>query len=171
MHSPFLGGSHMTAHDLDERDRALLELMQEDDRRSYADLGKTVGLSISGVNARLRKLTAAGVIARQAARLDPAAVGLHLCAFLFVVLEGPEHDAPFIAAVQEHPAILECHHVTGDYSYLLKARVPTTSELERLITGDIKKLPGVARTHTVVALSSPKETSALPLDYLTPARR
>jgi Lrp/AsnC family leucine-responsive transcriptional regulator len=156
----------MAGHDLDDLDRALLELVQQDDRLSYADLGKAVGLSISGVNARLRKLTASGVIARYSAQLDPAAVGLHLCAFVHVVLERPEHDAPFIAAVRECPAILECHHVTGDYSYLLKVRVPTTADLERLITHGIKTLPGVARTHTVIALSSPKETAALPLDHL-----
>lgn len=159
------------ATELDDIDRELLRLLQQDDRLSYADLGKAVGLSISGVNARLRKLIAAGIIAEFSARLDPAAIGMRLCAFIHVVLERPEHDEPFIAAVRDNDAILECHHVTGDYSYLLKIRVPTTAELERLITYEIKKLPGVARTHTVIALSSPKETMRLSLDHLGSGER
>ena len=146
---------------MDDTDMALLDALQTDDRASYAQLGESVGLSVSGVNARLKKLIAAGFVTEFAARLDPARVGLDLCAFIQVVLERPEHDAPFIDAVLQNPAILECHHVTGDFSYLLKVRVRNTAALERLITDQVKRLPGVARTYTTIALSSPKETSRL----------
>ncbi|MCC6790203.1 MAG: Lrp/AsnC family transcriptional regulator [Thermomicrobiales bacterium] len=149
--------------ELDRVDRRLLMELQRDDRVSYADLGREVGLSISGVNARLKKLIAAGLVRRFAAQLDPAVAGLDLCAFVQVVLDRPEHDAPFIAAVQAIPAILECHHVTGDFSYLLKVRVRNTAELERLLSAQVKQLPGVNRTHTLIALSSPKETTVLEL--------
>jgi Lrp/AsnC family leucine-responsive transcriptional regulator len=149
--------------DLDVVDRKLLDELQHDDRTSYADLGKRVGLSISGVNARLKKLTAAGLVRRFAAQLDPSAVGLDLCVFVLVVLERPEHDAPFINAVAGIPAILESHHVTGDFSYLLKIRVRNTAALERLLSDHVKRLPGVIRTHTLIALSSPKETTVLDL--------
>jgi Lrp/AsnC family leucine-responsive transcriptional regulator len=153
-------------HDLDSVDIRLLELLQDDDRRSYADLGAEVGLSISGVNARLKKLVASGVIRRFTAQVDPVEVGLDLCAFIQIVLERPEHDRGFLEAVAEIPAILECHHVTGDYSYLLKVRVASTAELEKVISTRIKSLPGVARSHTAIALSSPKETTALDLRSL-----
>ena len=149
--------------DLDEVDIRLLELLQEDDRRSYADLGTEVGLSISGVNARLKKLVTSGIVRRFAAQLDPTEVGLELCAFIQIVIERPEHDRGFLEAVASIPAILECHHDTGDFSYLLKVRVATTAALERLISSQIKSLPGVARSHTAIALSSPKETTALDL--------
>lgn len=147
--------------DFDATDRWLLELLQEDDRRSYAELGAIVGLSISGVNARIRKLVANGVIERFAAQLNPAAVDLDLLAFIHIVLERPEHDGPFVQLVIETPEILECHHVTGDFSYLLKVRVRNTGALEQLITDKIKRLPGVVRSQTVIALSSPKESTAL----------
>lgn len=149
--------------ELDELDIRLLELIQEDDRRSYADLGQEVGLSISGVNARLRKLIASGVIRRFGAQVDPNVVGLGLCAFVEVMLDRPEHDRGFLEAVGAMPAILECHHVTGEFSYLLKVRVATTAALERLISNEIKRLPGVTRSHTVIALSSSKETTVLDL--------
>jgi len=153
----------MTRVDLDEIDIVLLESLQADDRLSYAELGASVGLSISGVNARLKKLQSSGVIRKFAAQLDPLAVGLDLCAFIQIVLERPEHDTGFLEVVSRTPEILECHHVTGDYSYLIKVRVRSTSELERLISNVIKQVPGVARSHTAIALSSPKESLDLGL--------
>jgi Lrp/AsnC family leucine-responsive transcriptional regulator len=148
---------------LDEIDLQLLQILQTDDRMSYGEIGRQVGLSISGVNARLKKLIANGYVRRFAAQLDPIVAGLDLCAFIQVVLERPEHDRPFVTAALENPAILECHHVTGDFSYFLKVRVKNTAALERLITEQIKTMPGVARTQTTIALSSPKETTELDL--------
>jgi DNA-binding Lrp family transcriptional regulator len=63
----------------------------------------------------------------------------------------------------ETPEVQECHHVTGDYSYLLKVRVRDTAHLESLLDGTIKSLPGVVRTETVVVLSTPKETTEVPV--------
>lgn len=154
----------MGAFNLDDIDRRLLVELQRDDRISFADLGHRVGLSTSGVNARLKRLQASGIVRRFAAQLEPTMAGFDLCAFIQVVLERPEHDAPFINGVNGIQAILECHHVTGDFSYLLKIRVRTTAELERLLSEQIKRLPGVTRTHTLIALSSPKETTALDLE-------
>ena len=153
----------MGAVELDGVDRGLLALLQEDDRLSYAELGRAVGLSVSGVNARLKRLIAAGVIRRFAAVVDPGAVGRELCAFINVVLERPEHDHGFVIAMAGLADVLECHHVTGDFSYLLKVRVGSPAALERVIAEEIKAVPGVVRTATVIALSSPKETTALDL--------
>ena len=59
------------------------------------------------------------------------------------------------------PDILECHHVTGDWSYLLKVRLAAIGDLERLLAERFKVLPGLLRTHTMIALSSPKETATI----------
>jgi Lrp/AsnC family transcriptional regulator, leucine-responsive regulatory protein len=141
---------------LDSIDVALLNALQDDSRTSYAELGVRVGLSVSGVNARLKKLLAAGYVRAYSAQLDPDNVGLGICAFMQVVIDRPEHDTPFLEAITRIPAVLGCHHITGEFSYLLKIRVRDTAALERVITEDIKRLPGVVRSHTVIALSSPK---------------
>jgi len=65
--------------------------------------------------------------------------------------------------VQTLPEVQECHHVTGDDDYLLKVRCRHTQDLERLISEQLKSLPGILRTRTTIALSTTKETSALPL--------
>ena len=60
--------------------------------------------------------------------------------------------------------VQECHHITGEYSYLLKIRVRNTADLERLLKEELKTIPGLVRTQTTIVLSTPKETAALPLD-------
>ncbi|MFL5760196.1 MAG: Lrp/AsnC family transcriptional regulator [Thermomicrobiales bacterium] len=148
---------------MDDIDLHLLDLSQNDGRLTYGELGAAVGLSISAVNERIRKLYARGTIRATVAIVEPAAVGLALTSFIQVLLERPEHDAPFIAGVLATPEIQECHHIAGDYSYLLKVRTRDTAHLESLISNGIKRLPGVVRTQTTIVLSTPKETTALPV--------
>ena len=149
---------------VDDIDRKIIAHIQQDGRASYADIGAAAGLSVSAVNERLKKLQAGGAIQGWGARLSPKALGLDVLAFVEVLLERPEHDAPFRSAVLAMPAVQECHHVTGEWSYLLKVRVPDTEALERFLSDRLKTLPGVARSHTVIALSSVKDTPALPVE-------
>lgn len=148
---------------MDDIDRALLDILQQDGRRSYGELGEAVGLSVSGVNERLKRLRARGVIRATVALVEPHAVGLDVLAFVQVLLDRPEHEAGFRDAIAAIPEVIECHHVTGDWSYQLKLRTRTTGHLERVMMEAIKSIPGVVRTQTLIALSSPKETTVLDL--------
>lgn len=148
---------------MDDIDRKIIAYIQYDGRASYAEIGAVAGLSVSAVNERLKKLQASGVIAGWEARLAPKLVGLDVLAFVHVLLERPEHDAAFRAAMAGNAAVQECHHLTGEWSYLLKVRVADTAALERFLTAELKALPGVVRSHTAIALSSVKETAALPV--------
>ncbi len=148
---------------MDLIDRQLLALLQRDSRLSYGDLGGRVGLSVSAVNERLKKLTSRGVLRSFVAMVDPQAVGFGLCAFVQVLIDRPEHESEFVARVTETPEVQECHHVTGDYSYLLKVRVRDTMHLETLLGETLKSLPGVIRTQTIIVLSTPKETTVVPV--------
>ena len=89
-----------------------------------------------------------------------------MLAFVFVLLERPEHTKPFVKRMLSLEAVQECHHVTGEWSDLLKVRTASIAELEHLINDEIKSCRGVVRTLTMIALSSPKETCALPLGQL-----
>lgn len=149
---------------MDTMDRRLLALLQENGRMSYADLGASVGLSVSGVADRLKRLEALGVLTGWSARVDPVQAGLEILAFVFVALDRPEWEPGFLSRMRQRAEVLECHHVTGDWSYLLKVRVGSMAALEGFLATGIKDLTGVGRTHTLLALSSPKETAVLPLD-------
>ena len=65
--------------------------------------------------------------------------------------------------VAQVPEVQECHHIASDWNFLLKVRVRSTAAFEALLTNRLKSVPGIVRTHTVIALTSHKETTALPL--------
>ena len=149
---------------LDAIDRQLLQLLQADDRVSLGELGKAVGLAPSSVNERIKRLTEQGAITGFHARVAPEAVGLDLLAYMFVGWADPETEAPFLKRITREPAVLECHHVTGAWNYLMKVRLRNTGQLERFLADVIKTVPGVQRTETLIVLSSAKETTVVPVD-------
>ena len=148
---------------MDGIDTLIVQQVQMDGRATNAELAQLTGLSVSAVNDRLRRLVERGIILGWRARIDPEAVDLGLLAFMFVLVECTEFNAPFLEAAVAMPEVLELHHVTGEWSYLLKLRAAGTKAMEAIITERIKVLPGVARTFTTIALSSPKENGPLPV--------
>jgi len=162
----FSHGDHGEGAALDDIDRHILTLLQEDCRTAYARLGEQVGLSAPAVLERIKKLEAAGVVVGYHAALDARAVGLDVTAFIGVITDSPDSLARFEEQVLALDDVLECHHVTGEYTLLLKVKTASTSSLERLISR-IRALDGVARTETTVVLSTLSERSTLPL--ATPA--
>jgi Lrp/AsnC family transcriptional regulator, leucine-responsive regulatory protein len=148
--------------ELDAIDRTLLRLLQSDGRTPHAELARAVGLAVSSVNERVRKLADRGVITGTHAHVAPEALGLDLLAMVFVGWSEPDVEPRFLARVAEEPAVLECHHVTGAWNYLLKVRVRNTRMLEAFLGSVVKSVSGIERTETLIVLSSPKETSTLP---------
>jgi len=149
---------------MDKSDKEILRILQADNRVSSNSIGQEIGLSVSAVNERVRRLNASGVVRANRAALDPKAVGLGLCAFLFVDLDARSDDEErFVARVTAIPEVLEVHHITGRHSYLLKVRAADTSGLQALLADKLKRLPGVMRTESTVVLETYKETSELPL--------
>ena len=146
---------------LDEIDWKLLAMLQADGRTPYAELAKAVGLAVSSVNERVRKLQERGAISGVHAHLSPEGVGLELLAFVFVAWSDPATEPRFLKRMLSEPSILECHHVTGSWNYLLKVRVKNTRMLEAFLASVVKSVDGVLRTESIITLSSPKETSAL----------
>jgi Lrp/AsnC family leucine-responsive transcriptional regulator len=144
--------------EMDHIDRKIIAHLQQNARDSYATIAAAVGLSVSAINERLKKLEANSIVTGWTITADAEKLGRPTLAFVSVALDGPKHDAGFIAAIAALPDVLECHHVTGAWSYLLKIRVATNAALERVIVDRIKRIAGVSRTETVIALSSAKDT-------------
>lgn len=143
---------------LDEIDYRLLDLLQDDDRLPVAELGKILGVAPSTLNDRIRRLVKLGVIIGFHARVDPEKVGLDLLAFIYVGWSDPATEQRFLAAIARTPEVIEAHHVTGAWNYLMKVRLRTTRDLEGFLAGVLKEVPGLQRTETQIVLSSPKQT-------------
>lgn len=148
---------------MDDIDFKLIRQMMAQARMTWSELATFLKLSAPATADRVRRLEERGVIKGYITLVDPKAVGCGLTAFIAVTLERPEHRTPFLQLLHELPVVQECHHVAGDYDYLLKVRCRDTEELERVISDDLKSLPGLVRTRTTIVLSTLKETPALPL--------
>jgi Lrp/AsnC family leucine-responsive transcriptional regulator len=143
---------------VEETDRAILTALADDGRQSYTDLADKVGLSVSAVHQRVRRLEQRGVIKGYAARLDHEALGLPLTAFVAIrpIDASQPDDAP--ERLADLPEIEACYSVAGDDFYLLLVRVASPADLERLLQ-EIRKAANVA-TRTTVVLSTPYEARA-----------
>ena len=147
---------------LDERDRQLLDLVQRDAKLSQAQLARRVGLSAAAVNERLKKLERAGAIRRYTAVVDPRVAGGSIAAFVEVFIEHPRFEPAFIQRVLALDEVQECHHITGEFSLLLKVRVRDMEALQQLLVKELNGLEGVRQTRTVIVLSTLKEDSYVP---------
>jgi len=112
---------------------------------------------------RVRKLEASGVIKGYQALVDSKKVGKDITAFIGVSVGSQRDMDKFATQMTRYQDVLECHHVTGDESFILKVKSANTGSLEKLL-GDIRSVEGVTRTVTKVVLSTTKESQALELD-------
>jgi len=148
--------------ELDDIDLRILAMLQEDCRTPLVRLGEAAGLSAPAVLERIKKLEAAGVITGYRAILDARRLGLDITAFIGVIMSHPSNIDRFEAELAALTGVLECHHVTGEYTLLLKVKTANTSSLEALIS-QIRSIDGVARTETMVVLSTHTERVQLGL--------
>lgn len=158
---------------MDGIDRALVGLLMEDCKQSLAALGEKVHLSPPSVLERVRKLEEAGVIRGYHAEVSPKAVGLDIGSFIGVGIDHPRSIPSFEKHIEAMPEVLECHHVTGRHTLMLKVRTADTESLHKLIS-HLRELPGVARTETMVVLATQIERSLLALPEIeepAPRRR
>ena len=158
---------------MDTIDYRILDLLQRDSRTTQATLAEAVGLSQPSVAERVRKLAESGVVAAWVAILDPRRMGNDVRAFIGVRIAHPRYHDAFARRIQGLPEVLECHRVAGHDTYLLKVVTRTTESLDRLITGTLRRLPGITRTQTTIALATVKDVTAvpLPIDEARPPRR
>jgi len=142
--------------DLDQIDIQILALLQEHCKMSLAKIGQRVGLSAPAVIERIKKLEESGVIVGYTALLDARKLGCDITAFIGVLTSHPKSIHDVERQIESRQEILECHHVTGAYTLLLKVKTADTSSLEELIS-DLRSIEGVSRTETMIVLSTHTE--------------
>ncbi|MBI3014058.1 MAG: Lrp/AsnC family transcriptional regulator [Candidatus Tectomicrobia bacterium] len=145
---------------VDKTDLKILEILQDNCRISLRDIARSVGLSSPSVVERIRKLEKKGILRGYRAIVDARKVGKDITAFIGVSVSHPQQIGSFEKEIEKVEDILECHHVTGDHTFMLKVKTENTSTLENLIR-QIRSIEGVTRTLTSVVLSTPIEKTAL----------
>ncbi|PKH02388.1 leucine-responsive transcriptional regulator Lrp [Psychromonas sp. MB-3u-54] len=149
--------------ELDRIDRKILNELQKDGRISNVELSKRVDLSPTPCLERVRRLERQGFITGYIATLNPQYLGAALLVFIEVTLSRGASDVfeQFNKAVLQLEAFQECHLVSGDFDYLLKARVADMSAYRKLLAETLLTLPSIKETRTYVVMEEVKVNSQL----------
>ncbi len=149
---------------MDEIDRKLLSLLQEDATLAMAQLADQVGLSATPVWKRVQKLEAAGVITRRVALIEPERIGVDL--IVFVAIEAPEHSpawmAGFAAAIGTMPEVMEAYRMAGEVDYMLRVAVPDMAEFDTFYKRLVALVP-LKNVTSRFSMERLKHTTAYPL--------
>ena len=145
---------------LDKMDRKILRILQEDGRISMKDLSEQVGLSITPAIERVKRMERDGVITGYHARVHPPALGAKLLVFVEITLNTKSASMfeQFRREVLRIPEVQECHLVSGDFDYLIKARIHEMAEYRKLLGEMLLQLPGAAQSKSYVVMEEIKET-------------
>ena len=154
-----------SSRELDRIDRHILQLLQEEGRMSYVELGERVGLSTTPCIERVKRLEREKFILGYGARLNPQKLQANLLVFVEISLYSKSADIfdDFRRAATKLPHVLECHLVSGDFDYLIKARISEMASYRKLLGDILLRLPGVRESKSYIVMEELKETLALPI--------
>ena len=159
----------MRSHNVRELDRIdlkILSVLQADARIAITELAEKVGLSVTPCGERVKNLEKEGVITGYHARLNPQAMGLGLLVFVELKLSTKSGAifSKFKQEILKLPSVLECHLVSGDFDYLVKARIAQMADYRHLLGDILLTLPGAQESRSYIVMEEVKESFALPLN-------
>ena len=150
---------------LDRIDRMILDILQKQGRIAISELATMVNLSTTPCSERVKRLERDGIIMGYHARLSPELLDKRLLVFLEIKLSAKSGDVFEQVArdLADIPEVLECHLISGDFDYLVKARLKEMSTYRKLLGSILKKLPASASSHSYVVMEEVKESTYLDL--------
>lgn len=149
---------------IDEIDRQILNILQQNARTSNAEIARQIDMAPSAVLERIRRLEAKGVIQGYEARINPEALGLGVLAFVFVRSRDFDGEERTVELLSQIPEVQEAHHIAGEDCFLLKVRTPDAKSLGRLLRERIGSTGDVQSTRTTIVLETVRESARLPLE-------
>ena len=150
---------------LDEKDRRLLTLLQDDSKRTTKSLATALDLSVTAVFERIKKLEKQKVIEKYVALVDRKLVHRDFMVLCHVKLiqHSKEYITRFEREITAFPEVLECFHVSGDYDYILKISVADIQEYREFMVTKLTNLQHIASTQSSFMIKEVKSTTAVPL--------
>jgi Lrp/AsnC family leucine-responsive transcriptional regulator len=151
--------------ELDDIDRQLISLLQQDARQSFAALAEAVGLTTTPLRARVERLEASGVIRGYHADINPALVGYPIVAFVRITMKdhGRKMHQALVARIKKLESVIELHHVAGEEDLVLKVLVEKIDTFADFLLEELGAIGSVGRIKTNFVLSSPKARGLVPI--------
>lgn len=156
----------MAATTIDELDRSILAILQEEGRITNVELASRVGLTAPPCLRRMRALEESGVIKGYHAELDPSGLGYGIMVFALVSLRSQAEDdlRAFEAHVAELPEIRECHMLNGEIDFILKIVAHDLQSFQNFLTSKLTPAPNVASVKTSLTIRTSKTSCGIPVD-------
>jgi len=142
---------------MDITDKRILRLLKDNSRVTTSEISKKVNLSIPAVAERIRKMDESNIIESYTIKLNREKMNYKTLAFIFVNIDKTDNIDFFRNTIVQSACVLECHHVVGQYDYLLKVIVEDVKSLEYFLSNVLKKIRGVINTNTIISLLTIKE--------------
>ena len=142
---------------LDQVDLQILRIMQDNARINNADIARELGMAPSGILERVKKLEQKDIILKYHTKINPAAVGQKLLAYIFIKANDGLGSAATGKALAAIPEVQEVHDIAGDDGYLVKVRTSDSSALVDLIRNTFSQIPTIVSTRTTIVLDTVKE--------------
>lgn len=152
----------------DSKDIKILELLQEDGKITHKEIAEKLGLSVTPVYERIKKLEKAKYISKYVALVEPKLVGLEFCAYSSIKLK--QHEAQRIATFERDVALLEevqeCYHLAGDADYLLKVHVKNMEEYQNFLTTKLSAIENISNVKSSFVMKEIKRETKLPVENI-----
>ena len=150
---------------LDQTDKHLLQLLQNDCKQTTKALSNVLGLSVTAVYERIKKLEYQGFINNYVALINKDRVDKNFIAFCHVKLtqHTEEYVVQFERDVTKLQEVLECYHISGDYDYLLKVIVEDMEEFREFMVKKLTNIKHIGSTHSMFMINEVKHSTAIVL--------
>jgi Lrp/AsnC family leucine-responsive transcriptional regulator len=147
----------------DDADKKILRLLQENARLTNKDLARKLGLSITPVFERVRKLEKRGYIKKYVAVLDHEKLDRGMIVFLHIKMQAHHHESisRLMLEVQSMEEVMECYHVTGETDFLMKVLVPDMRSYEDFVLGKLTKISGIGNINSSIVMREVKHKTDL----------
>ncbi len=148
---------------LDETDRHLLKLLQNDSKQTNKALSLALGLSVTAVYERIKKLENNGIIKSYVALIEKKKIDKDFIAFCHVKLVQHSQDyvIKFEREVRKLDEVLECYHISGDYDYLIKVLVEDMEEFREFMVKKLTRIDHIGSTHSMFVINEVQHTTAI----------
>jgi Lrp/AsnC family transcriptional regulator for asnA, asnC and gidA len=150
---------------IDSLDRKILSMLIEDARTPFVEIARRCNVSGAAIHQRVSKMQEAGIISGAHFKLSPKAMGYFTCAFIGIqvnLVSNSTHNKVY-QQIMEIPEIVECHHISGKYSLLVKIYTHNNEHLKQIIVEKIQSIPEITFTETFISLEAGFERS-LPVE-------
>lgn len=139
---------------IDHTDRKILSILMANARVSYLEIARECGISGPAVHQRMNRMKDAGLISGSQLMVNPKGLGFMTCAFIGIQVNLTSHSTheEVFEKIRQIPEIVECHHISGKYSLLVKVLTHNNEHLKKIIVEKIQSIPEITYTESFISL-------------------